>query len=78
MDDAPPLVDRDLDIVYRGRELPFHLGSFAQTKKTIGEKMKPFAEQHNLKFDISSKEKRSKIWLRLEVISSKQQGGFRH
>ncbi|MGC6511936.1 MAG: hypothetical protein ACON4J_04140 [Parvibaculales bacterium] len=52
----PPLKERDMDIVYRGRELPFQLGKFAQLKKNIGEKMLAVAEEKALRTDISSKE----------------------
>lgn len=52
----PPIADRPLHIVYRGRTLPAFLGRFAQEKFLIGEQMKRVAEKHNLEVDISSSE----------------------
>lgn len=52
----PPIADRPLHIVYRGRTLPAFLGRLAQEKALIGEQMQRVAERHGLEVDISSEE----------------------
>jgi hypothetical protein len=52
----PPIADRPLDVVYRGRELLYRLGRGAREKSLIGEQMLAVARRHGLKVDISSKE----------------------
>lgn len=53
---SPPISDRLLDIVYRGRALSPILGDHAQDKQKIGEQLKLAALQHGLNVDISSNE----------------------
>jgi len=53
---SPPIAARPLDIVYRGRDLPFKLGRFAQEKELIGRQMKAVAEQAGLNVDIEWEE----------------------
>ena len=50
--EAPLIADRPLDLVYRGRELPYWLGRTAQEKQLIGEQMRKAAGQYGLKADI--------------------------
>lgn len=52
----PPIANRPLHIVYRGRTLPAFLGRFAQEKFLIGEQLKRVAEKYDLEVDISSEE----------------------
>lgn len=52
-----PHLDREIDVFYRGRKLPFWLGSFAQEKYLIGVKFKRYSVDTDLKIDISSDEK---------------------
>lgn len=54
--DVPPIADRPLDVIYRGRDLPFKLGRFAQEKELIGRHMKSIAARHNLRTDIEWEE----------------------
>jgi hypothetical protein len=49
---TPRIADRPLDVVYRGRDLPFKLGRLAQEKELIGRKMKAIAIAHGLSVDI--------------------------
>jgi hypothetical protein len=53
---APPIVDRLLHVVYRGRELLPFLGRQAQEKKMIGEQVLAAAKHLGLSVDISSEE----------------------
>lgn len=52
----PPISERPLDIVYRGRDLPFKLGRMGQEKRAIGEKMRALSCVHGLRIDIASTE----------------------
>ena len=52
----PPIAQRPLDIVYRGRSLPEQLGRHAQDKKKIGDQILALAAEYELKVDISSNE----------------------
>ncbi len=52
----PPIAERPLDIVYRGRDLPFKLGRMGQEKRAIGEKMQAISQIYGLKTDIDSTE----------------------
>lgn len=52
---AKPLGDRNLDICYRGRELPEIYGRLGNEKLIIGEQMEKFAKAYGLRTDISSK-----------------------
>ncbi|MGI9435514.1 MAG: SGNH/GDSL hydrolase family protein [Geminicoccaceae bacterium] len=54
--DSPPIAERPLDIVYRGRNLPAQLGRLAQEKRTIGEQVEALAHSFGLKTDIASSE----------------------
>lgn len=47
-----PLADRSLDIIYRGRSLPYELGELAREKTRIGVGVKRRAEEHGLTVDI--------------------------
>jgi hypothetical protein len=49
---TPRIADRPLDVVYRGRDLPFKLGRLAQEKELIGRNMKAIALAHGLSVDI--------------------------
>jgi hypothetical protein len=49
---TPRIADRPLDVVYRGRDLPFKLGRLAQEKELIGRKMKAIALANELSVDI--------------------------
>jgi hypothetical protein len=49
---TPRIADRPLDVVYRGRDLPFKLGRLAQEKELIGRKMKAIALANGLSVDI--------------------------
>lgn len=56
---ATPLADRELDIAYRGRNLPYWYGELGQEKEMIGIKMKEYAQHFHLKTDIEwTEEKR--------------------
>ena len=52
----PPIADRPLDVVYRGRELPFHNGRGVREKIDIGDQMIAIAAEHGLNVDLTSKE----------------------
>jgi hypothetical protein len=54
--DAPPLEGRPVDIGYRGRILPFHLGEVSQEKVWIGEGVLARAPAYGLRCDIGWKE----------------------
>jgi hypothetical protein len=50
---APPrIAERPLDLVYRGRDLPFWLGRAGQEKRLIGEQMRKAAEDYGLRADL--------------------------
>jgi hypothetical protein len=48
----PPIADRPIDIVYRGRHLPFHYGRDALEKVEIGNRMLGLAAEHGLRADM--------------------------
>ncbi|HEV2415041.1 MAG TPA: hypothetical protein VGX27_09535 [Candidatus Dormibacteraeota bacterium] len=48
-----PLAERELDIVYRGREVPWWLGRLGQDKVLVGRGVKSLAERAGLKVDIA-------------------------
>jgi hypothetical protein len=50
-----PPGERELDIVYRARNLPYWLGSHGQLKHRIGEAAARRAAAHSLRFDISTR-----------------------
>jgi hypothetical protein len=50
--DTVPLAERPLDIVYRGRHLPYWLGRAGQEKRAIGEQVLGLARANGLKVDI--------------------------
>ncbi len=54
--ETPSYEERKLDVVYRGRRLPYWLGSFAMEKWYIGEKFRKDADRFDLSCDISSDE----------------------
>jgi hypothetical protein len=49
---VPKIEDRPLDIIYRGRNLPYALGRFPQDKNRIGRQVKDLAQIHGFKIDI--------------------------
>jgi hypothetical protein len=49
---APPIAERPLDLVYRGRDLPFWLGRAGQEKRRIAEQMRACADANGLKADL--------------------------
>lgn len=51
--DPPPISERPLDIVYRGRDIQFELGRVAQEKRIIGEQMSEVAPEYLLNVDIA-------------------------
>lgn len=51
-----PLAQRSRDIVYRGRALPYHLGSLGQEKILIAAGVKTRAAAYDLKIDIACEE----------------------
>lgn len=51
-----PLAERPRDIIYRGRALPYHLGSLGQEKILIAAGVKARAGAYNLKIDIACEE----------------------
>ncbi|MGB4101386.1 MAG: hypothetical protein WBK91_05720 [Alphaproteobacteria bacterium] len=51
-----PLRERPLDIVYRGRNLPYHLGSLGQEKAVIAAGVEARAAHYGLKTDIAWEE----------------------
>ena len=50
-----PHAERTLDIVYRARNLPFHVGHHGQLKHRIAEIVDPAARAHGLRTDISTR-----------------------
>src|SRR5918995_905629 len=50
-----PHTARTLDIVYRARNLPFHIGHHGQLKHRIAEIVDPAARAHGLRTDISTR-----------------------
>ena len=50
-----PHAERPLDIVYRARNLPFHVGHHGQLKHRIAEIVDPAARAHGLRTDISTR-----------------------
>lgn len=54
---VPPLRERSVEIGYRGRELPFWLGSLTQEKATIAKGVVERAERYGLRCDVSWLEK---------------------
>ena len=50
-----PHAERTLDIVYRARNLPFHVGHHGQLKHRIAEVVDPAARAHGLRTDISTR-----------------------
>jgi hypothetical protein len=53
---ATPDADRDLDVGYRGRPLPPHMGAGSQEKRVIGERFKELARATSLRVDIETAE----------------------
>jgi glycosyl transferase family 1 len=53
---VPTFAARPIDIGYRGRELPLHLGRLAQEKRWIGERVAAEAAAYGLVTDISCRE----------------------
>jgi hypothetical protein len=53
---VPAFAARSIDIGYRGRELPLHLGRLAQEKRWIGERVAATAPSYGLVTDISCRE----------------------
>jgi hypothetical protein len=53
---GPPIAERPLDVIYRGRSLLPMLGLDAHRKQRIGEQVLGLAHSHGLKVDISSEE----------------------
>ncbi len=49
--------DREIDIGYRARNLPFWLGRFSQIKKEIADVFLRYIDKTSLKMDVSTKEK---------------------
>ena len=52
----PPIAQRPLDVVYRGRQLPYKLGRLAREKELIGDQMGAIAARFGLSVDIDSRE----------------------
>jgi hypothetical protein len=50
---VPPLAERQLEVGYRGRDLPYWLGELAQEKRWIGEGFLRRAPAHRVSVDIS-------------------------
>jgi hypothetical protein len=53
---ARPAQERDIDVGYRGRALPPHMGAGSQEKRVIGERFKEFAANTGLRVDIETSE----------------------
>ena len=53
---ALPDEERDLDVSYRGRPLPPHMGAGSQEKRVIGERFKELAAATSLRVDIETSE----------------------
>lgn len=53
---ARPDAERDIDVGYRGRPLPAHMGAGSQEKRVIGERFKELAAGTPLRIDIETDE----------------------
>lgn len=53
-----PLANRELDVVYRGREVPFWLGRMSREKIEIARQARAMAARHGLRCDIETAEDR--------------------
>lgn len=53
---ARPDAERDIDVGYRGRALPAHMGAGSQEKRVIGERFKELAGASGLRLDIETDE----------------------
>jgi hypothetical protein len=53
---ARPDAARDIDVSYRGRPLPLHMGAGSQEKRVIGERFKELAAGTSLRVDIETSE----------------------
>jgi hypothetical protein len=53
---ALPEEGRDIDVAYRGRALPPHMGAGSQEKRVIGERFKELAAATSLRVDIETSE----------------------
>jgi hypothetical protein len=53
---ARPDAERDIDVAYRGRALPPHMGAGSQEKRVIGERFKQLAAGTPLRLDIETSE----------------------
>jgi hypothetical protein len=53
---ARPDAERDLDVGYRGRPLPLHMGAGSQEKRVIGERFRDLAAPTDLDVDIETSE----------------------
>jgi hypothetical protein len=53
---ARPDAERDIDVSYRGRPLPRHMGAGSQEKRVIGDRFKELAEATTLRVDIETAE----------------------
>jgi hypothetical protein len=53
---ARPDAERDLDVGYRGRPLPPHMGAGSQEKRVIGERFAELAQRTPLRTDIATSE----------------------
>ncbi|MDG1845118.1 MAG: hypothetical protein P8J01_01875 [Acidimicrobiales bacterium] len=51
-----PFKEREYDVIYRGRELPWSTGKFAQAKKKIGQNFISWSKDSDLRSDIQTKE----------------------
>ena len=70
---VPPIAERPLHMVYRGREVPYWLGAFSQDKARIAEQVRTMAHRHGLRADVGCSEE-SRIygrqWIRF-LLSGK-------
>lgn len=65
---VPALAERRLDVVYRGRSLPYWLGAFGQEKAWIGMRFAEEGLRHGLRCDIGWREEDrvyGEAWIRL-------------
>jgi hypothetical protein len=53
---ARPDAEREIDVGYRGRALPAHMGAGSQEKRVIGERFKELAAGSGLRLDIETSE----------------------
>jgi hypothetical protein len=53
---ARPEDERDIDVGYRGRALPVHMGAGSQEKRVIGERVRELAAGSGLRLDIETAE----------------------